>query len=100
MPIYEYTCSKGHVFEIMRPMDQRDGSAKCTTCGSAGQRVLSAFAATNGPYVQAAGSSVFRGAAPKPARKASPAKALAAKPTSKKAAGKMATKGAGRRKKK
>ena len=29
MPFYEYQCSRGHVIEILRPIDRRDDPVTC-----------------------------------------------------------------------
>ena len=38
MPIYEYKCKKGHVFEVMQSFSD-DALTKCEVCGSPCQRV-------------------------------------------------------------
>ena len=38
MPIYEYKCKKGHVFEVMQSFSD-DPLTKCEVCGAAVQRV-------------------------------------------------------------
>src|SRR4051794_40844749 len=39
MPIYEYKCEKGHVFEVMQRMTD-DPVSSCTRCSSPVQRVF------------------------------------------------------------
>ena len=39
MPIYEYKCEKGHVFEVTQRMAD-DPITECTVCGRAVQRVF------------------------------------------------------------
>lgn len=39
MPIYEYKCDKGHVFEVIQSMSE-DALTKCEECGAPAQRVL------------------------------------------------------------
>ena len=39
MPIYEYKCEKGHVFEVMQRMTD-DPVSSCTTCSAPVQRVF------------------------------------------------------------
>ncbi len=39
MPIYEYKCQKGHIFEVMQRMAD-DSLEECTTCGAPVQRVF------------------------------------------------------------
>ena len=39
MPVYEYRCDKGHVFEVIQRMSE-DAISKCEVCGKPAQRVL------------------------------------------------------------
>jgi putative FmdB family regulatory protein len=39
MPIYEYRCEEGHLFEVMQKITD-DPVTSCETCGSAVQRVF------------------------------------------------------------
>lgn len=39
MPVYEYKCDKGHVFEVIQAMAD-DPLEKCEECGAPAQRVL------------------------------------------------------------
>lgn len=39
MPVYEYKCSKGHVFETIQKMSE-DPLTKCEECGAPAERVL------------------------------------------------------------
>ena len=39
MPIYEYRCSNGHLFEVMQSMSD-DPVTKCQTCGAPVERVF------------------------------------------------------------
>ena len=41
MPIYEYKCDNGHVFDVMQKMAD-EPLTKCVECGAPAQRVLSA----------------------------------------------------------
>ncbi len=41
MPIYEYRCTKGHVFDTMQRFSD-DPLDKCEVCGAAAQRVMHA----------------------------------------------------------
>jgi putative FmdB family regulatory protein len=41
MPIYEYKCKKGHVFDVMQRMSD-DPLTKCEVCGAPATRVLHA----------------------------------------------------------
>ena len=41
MPIYEYKCKKGHVFDVMQRMSE-DPLKACKLCGAAAKRVLHA----------------------------------------------------------
>ncbi len=41
MPIYEYKCTKGHVFDVMQRMSD-EPLKRCEVCGAAAQRVLHA----------------------------------------------------------
>ncbi|MDE2900664.1 MAG: zinc ribbon domain-containing protein [Chloroflexota bacterium] len=46
MPLYEYHCEPcNDRFEVLRPMSKGNDPATCPTCGGAGRRVLSVFAA-------------------------------------------------------
>jgi putative FmdB family regulatory protein len=39
MPIYEYKCAKGHVFDVIQKMSDEPLS-ECQECGAAAERVL------------------------------------------------------------
>ena len=39
MPVYEYRCEKGHIFEVLQRMSD-DPVARCTACGAPVQRVF------------------------------------------------------------
>lgn len=39
MPIYEYKCDKGHVFDVIQRMSD-DPLSECQECGAPAQRVL------------------------------------------------------------
>ncbi|MBO0768763.1 MAG: zinc ribbon domain-containing protein [Solirubrobacterales bacterium] len=41
MPLYEYKCKKGHVFDVMQSFSE-DPLTKCEICGAKAERVLSA----------------------------------------------------------
>lgn len=48
MPIYEYKCSVcATVFEEIRKMADRDGSAVCKMCGATSRHILSSFSVLN-----------------------------------------------------
>lgn len=32
MPLYEYGCSRGHRFEVIRPIDRRHDPIRCSIC--------------------------------------------------------------------
>ncbi len=50
MPLYEYKCAKcKEVFEVLRPMQERDEPVPCPECGSPDPaRILSPFATASG----------------------------------------------------
>jgi putative FmdB family regulatory protein len=39
VPVYEYRCTKGHVFEVIQSMSE-DAISKCEVCGRVAKRVL------------------------------------------------------------
>ncbi len=39
MPIYEYRCENGHLFEVIQPMSE-DALTECIECGAPVQKVL------------------------------------------------------------
>jgi putative FmdB family regulatory protein len=39
MPIYEFRCPQGHIFELFRPVAEYAAPARCP-CGEAGERVI------------------------------------------------------------
>ena len=41
MPIYEYKCDEGHVFEVFQSIND-EALSSCTECGSPARRVLNA----------------------------------------------------------
>jgi putative FmdB family regulatory protein len=41
VPIYEYKCEKGHVFDVMQKMSD-ESLSECIECGAPAQRVLTA----------------------------------------------------------
>ncbi|HET9073321.1 MAG TPA: zinc ribbon domain-containing protein [Solirubrobacteraceae bacterium] len=41
MPLYEYKCKKGHVFDVIQSFSD-DALTKCEICGAKAERVLSA----------------------------------------------------------
>ncbi|MBS1678361.1 MAG: FmdB family transcriptional regulator [Actinobacteria bacterium] len=41
MPIYEYKCDNGHVFDVMQKMSE-EPLTECVECGAPAQRVLTA----------------------------------------------------------
>ena len=41
MPIYEYKCDNGHVFDVLQKMSE-DPLTECVECGAPAQRVLTA----------------------------------------------------------
>ena len=44
MPIYEYKCDNGHVFDVMQKMSE-EPLTECVECGAPAHRVLTAPAA-------------------------------------------------------
>ena len=61
MPVYEYRCeTRGHVFELKRSIDERDGRAVCPGCNSQGKRITSAFASSNGGSMQVPAARILR----------------------------------------
>ena len=43
MPVYEYRCPGGHLFNMQRPFEDSDKTAQCPECGRTAQRKLSLF---------------------------------------------------------
>lgn len=41
MPLYEYECAKGHRFETLRPIDQRNEPIHCSVCRGLARKVIS-----------------------------------------------------------
>jgi len=61
MPIYEYYCSKcQQEFELMRPISKVDEPAFCPSCGTEGQRLVSACASKVDFYIRPVAKPVFR----------------------------------------
>lgn len=53
MPIYEYLCTKCKMeFELMRPFNEVDKTAKCPKCKSEARKQISNFASQTGSYLQ------------------------------------------------
>ncbi|MCX6012333.1 MAG: zinc ribbon domain-containing protein [Chloroflexi bacterium] len=62
MPIYEFFCPKcKKEFEIMRPISRAYEQAKCITCGSNGERLLSVFASKKDYSIGIPNKEAFRG---------------------------------------
>lgn len=75
MPIYEYRCPKcGTDFELMRPFSEADKPAPCPNCGSAGEKLISAFASKLGYFIQPPSKTPFREPAKKRKKRAKPSK--------------------------
>ena len=61
MPIYEYRCVDcGTLFERMRPVGSAEAVANCPECAGTGDRLLSAFASSEGPRIRGPDSEPFR----------------------------------------
>lgn len=75
MPTYEYTCSKGHHFELFQKMSDKP-RAKCPTCGARATRKISAGAGLvfkgSGFYITDYRSEGYKQAAKKEKDAASP----------------------------
>ena len=62
MPFYEYRCkSCGSEFEAKRSIPDRDAEIHCPECAELGQRLMSSFAATNGPGLDLPSKVIKRG---------------------------------------
>ena len=56
MAVYEYLCPKcRNEFELMRPISEAEKPAKCPTCGSKAQKLISSFGSKTGGSIQPAG---------------------------------------------
>jgi putative FmdB family regulatory protein len=51
MPIYEWQCSRGHGFELIAAISERDAIRQCPRCGAKSARVVSSFAIHRGATV-------------------------------------------------
>ena len=61
MAIYEYYCAGcAKEFELMRPISQSDDPGPCPTCGSNGQKLVSAAASKVDYYIKAPAKPAFR----------------------------------------
>lgn len=49
MPIYDFACPKGHRWEEIRPIPERDDPTDCPECGEIGHRVV--FVQGKAPHV-------------------------------------------------
>src|SRR5215469_15141515 len=54
MPIYEWQCGEGHVFEMLTPAGASKRGQPCPNCGARSERVISTFAIHGGPPVATA----------------------------------------------
>ena len=54
MPIYEYKCSCGYLFEKVRPMSEYDLPSVCPDCGKEAGRVMSIFSNVESEYFSVA----------------------------------------------
>ena len=72
MAVYEFLCPKcRNEFELMRPISEAEKPAKCPTCGSEAQKLISSFGSKTGDSIQPAGESFRkRTAARSPSSKA------------------------------
>jgi putative FmdB family regulatory protein len=48
MPIYEWQCGEGHVFEMLAPTGASKRGQRCPGCGAKSERVISTFAIHGG----------------------------------------------------
>ena len=54
MPIYEWQCGEGHVFEMLVPAGAAKRRQRCPGCGAKSKRVISTFAIHGGAPISTA----------------------------------------------
>jgi putative FmdB family regulatory protein len=54
MPIYEWQCDSGHVFEMLARANAARKRQSCPSCGAKSERVISTFAIHGGAAIQTA----------------------------------------------
>jgi putative FmdB family regulatory protein len=54
MPIYEWQCGKGHVFEMIARADAAKKRSACPSCGTKSERLISTFAIRGGMPIETA----------------------------------------------
>ena len=54
MPIYEWQCGEGHLFEMLARADAAKKRPPCPSCGAKSQRLISTFAIHGGAPIQTA----------------------------------------------
>jgi putative FmdB family regulatory protein len=54
MPIYEWQCREGHVFEMLAPAVASKRGQRCPSCGAKSKRVISTFAIHDGAPISTA----------------------------------------------
>ncbi len=54
MPIYEWQCGEGHVFEMLARAGASNRGQRCPGCGAKSKRVISTFAIHRGPPISTA----------------------------------------------
>jgi putative FmdB family regulatory protein len=54
MPIYEWQCAEGHVFEMLARVDEAKRRQACPNCGAKAARVISTCAIHAGTPIQTA----------------------------------------------
>jgi putative FmdB family regulatory protein len=54
MPIYEWQCGEGHVFEMLAPAGASKRGQRCPGCGAKSKRVISTFAIHGGEPISTA----------------------------------------------
>jgi putative FmdB family regulatory protein len=54
MPIYEWECAEGHIFERLAPADAGRKRQACPNCGAKSERVISTFAIHGGAPIRTA----------------------------------------------
>ncbi len=54
MPIYEWQCGEGHIFETLARADSAKKRRACPSCGAKSERLISTFAIHGGVPIQTA----------------------------------------------
>jgi len=54
MPIYEWQCGEGHIFEMLARADEAKRRQPCPACGAKSERVISTFAIHGGAPIETA----------------------------------------------